>query len=585
MALNGINMPLCAVGIEGIWYYTLTDIGFTDEQARAFIAGPAFLAWQNMGNLEGFCGGISRAWIDSRIELGKKIIDRVRSLGMHPIQQGFSGCVPTMLREKYPNSTILLKKPWCGLSATAQLDPTDPLFLELGKKFMATQKRLFGLHGFYAADPFHESEPPKEGDEYLHQVGQAISALLGNADPNYTWIMQAWSVRKAIAEAVPKSRLVILDINGAKYRRTKHLWGFPCVIGTLHNFGGRIRLHGNIDRLADNPYTTARAQGANAVGTGLFMEGIEQNPMFYDLAFDMLTKSDGVDIQEWIADYVYRRYKTKDASALRAWKILLNGVYAEKKEMVEASSIICARPAIDVKKSGPNRGFAFDYNVGELATAVSLLLDSNATTDGFDFDLMDVTRQYLSDYAYFLYKSVAKSFKEKDKQTFAARSAQFLELLSDVDRLLQHRSEFSFKKWVSDARKCAATPAETDLFEYNASAQVTIWGLEENSIIFDYSWREWSGLIGQFYKMRWEFFLAKLSEFLENGTEYSEEDLPLIHGREAWRANDLYSEMADREIAWIRSQKTFEEAQTGDLRSYVSSMLQKYPANSISSDF
>ena len=32
--------------------------------------------------------------------------------------------------------------------------------------------------------------------------------------------------------------------------------------------------------------------------------------------------------------------------------------------------------------------------------------------DGFDFDLMDVTRQYLSDYAYFLYKSVAKSFKE-----------------------------------------------------------------------------------------------------------------------------------------------------------------------------
>lgn len=576
MALNGINMPLCAVGIEGIWYYTLLDIGFTDEEARSFIAGPAFLAWQNMTNLEGFGGKVSREWIDQRIELGRKIIDRMLSLDMHPIQQGFSGYVPTLLREKYPNSNIILKKEWCSVGVTAQLDPTDPLFMKLGKMFMKTQAKLFGLYGFYAADPFHEGTPPVEGDEYLHQVGKVIASLYEETDNNYIWVMQAWSIRKAIVEAVPQNRLLILDLNGSRYRGNDNFWGYPCVVGTLHNFGGRIKLHGSVKRLANNPYLEVKSHGANVVGTGLFMEGIEQNPMFYDLAFYMLTRNDTVNINDWIENYVYRRYQTTNIDACNAWNILLNSVYSEEKDEVEASSIICARPAVNVKKSGPNRGFVFNYDIKDLAKAVNFLLKVDASTDGYEFDLMDVTRQYLSDYGYLLYQKVSKSFQNKDQMTFEKYSAQFLELLSDIDRLLQHRKEYSLEKWIADARKCAAIPEEKDLFEYNASALITIWGKEESSNIFDYSWREWSGLIEQFYKLRWSFYFKRLSEYLECGIEYSEEGLPLVHGRECWRANELYSEMADMEIKWIRSRKTFDKAETGDLKLYVKYMINKY---------
>lgn len=174
MALNGINMPLSVVGIEGVWRDTLTEFGFTDEEARKFLCGPAFLAWQWMTNIEGFCGPLPTKWIESHVDLGQKIIERERSLGMQPIQQGFSGFVPLLLKEKYPDANIMKKEEWFGLPATGQLDPTDPLFDKLGTLFLQKQKELFGTYGFYAIDPFHESEPPLNTKEYLEAVGDSV---------------------------------------------------------------------------------------------------------------------------------------------------------------------------------------------------------------------------------------------------------------------------------------------------------------------------------------------------------------------------------------------------------------------------
>ena len=53
MALHGINMPLQLVGMEEVWrkFLTMEDAngnrkyGYTDEAAKAFVAGPAFIAW------------------------------------------------------------------------------------------------------------------------------------------------------------------------------------------------------------------------------------------------------------------------------------------------------------------------------------------------------------------------------------------------------------------------------------------------------------------------------------------------------------------------------------------------------------
>ena len=69
--------------------------------------------------------------------------------------------------------------------------------------------------------------------------------------------MQAWSLREPIVKAVPKENLLILDLNGAKSQQENACWGYPLVAGNLHNFGGRINLHGDLRLLASNQYVNA----------------------------------------------------------------------------------------------------------------------------------------------------------------------------------------------------------------------------------------------------------------------------------------------------------------------------------------
>lgn len=111
VATNGINAPLSVTGLEGVWYHTLLEYGFSDREAREFLVGPGFLAWQWIANIEGHAGPLPKARIDSHIEMGKKICDREMSLGMIPIQQGFTGYVPRLLKEKYPDASTNISRP------------------------------------------------------------------------------------------------------------------------------------------------------------------------------------------------------------------------------------------------------------------------------------------------------------------------------------------------------------------------------------------------------------------------------------------------------------------------------------------
>ena len=62
MALHGINMPLAAVGTECVWRNMLLKLGYSEEEVGKFIAGPAFLAWWEMNNLEGWGGPLPQNW-------------------------------------------------------------------------------------------------------------------------------------------------------------------------------------------------------------------------------------------------------------------------------------------------------------------------------------------------------------------------------------------------------------------------------------------------------------------------------------------------------------------------------------------
>ena len=554
MAMNSINMPLSVVGLEAVWYNTLLKYNFTDAEARKFLAGPGHFAWQWMQNLQSYGGPLPKSWIDKHIVLGKQIMDRELELGMQPIQQGFSGYVPRELKDKFPEAQIRLQPSWCGFTGAGQLDPTDPMFTKFGRDFLEEQKKLFGAHGVYAADPFHESRPPIDTPEYLSAVGKSINDLFQSFHPGSTWAMQSWSLREPIVKAVSKEHLLILDLNGGRCTKENTCWGYPIIAGNLHNFGGRINMHGDLKLLASNQYENAVKKSPNVCGSGLFMESIEQNPLYYELAFEMPLHRGAVDLNDWLKKYAQRRYGEPSENTHQALMCLLDGPYRPGTNGTERSSIIAARPAVNCKKSGPNAGLGIPYSPLLVVKAQGLLLkdvDKLKNSDSYRYDLVDVQRQMMTNLGQLIHKKAAEAFKNKDKKAFALHSGRFLEMLKDVDRLLRTRAELNFYNWLSRARSWGDTEEEKNLLEKDATALVTVWGADGDPLIFDYSWREWPGLIEQYYYQRWSKFYAMLQEHLDKGTEYKEEGLKLTHGRESFRANEFYSKLGDWELEFV----------------------------------
>jgi alpha-N-acetylglucosaminidase len=560
LALNGINMPLSVIGLEAVWYNTLLKFKYTDEEARKFLVGPAFFAWQWMTNIQSHGGPLPLNWIKSHILLGQKILKRQRELGMTPIQQGFTGSLPKDFKEKFPNIKFKQGKRWCSFpTVPGQLDPLDPMFKKFGTSLLAEQKRLFGSSHIYAVDPFHEGSPPDSSKKYLNAVGKAICELITSVDSKAVCAMQSWSIREPIATVFPKDRLLILDLGGFKDQITNNFWGYEYVKGQLHNFGGRINMHGDLRHIASNPFATTAKAVPNCVGVGLFMEGMVQNPVFYQIVLDQFWNDKPVNINDWLKRYITDRYGVYSDSTFNSWKILLDTAYTWGTTGVENSSIICARPALDCKKSGPNAGFKIPYKPEKLSEALKLLLSEKnelKNSDGYRYDVVDLTRQILTNLAQEYNKEAALAFKLKDKEKFALYSQKFLGLLKDVDTLLSTREEFSFPKWVKDARSWGSTESEKNYYEWNASMLLTIWGDDKNPIIFDYAWREWAGLIDSYYFVRWKMFYDYLAEKLENGEEYSD-PTRLVFGREALRANSFYSKLANYELNWCKTPHQF----------------------------
>ncbi len=581
LAMNGVNMPLSVVGLEGVWYNALLKIGYTDEDARKFLVGPAYFAWQWMANIQSYGGPLPKSWINSHIKLGQQIMIRYKELGMYPVQQGFSGYVPREFKEKFPKAKIMLKSEWFGFIGAAQLDPLDPLFKKFGEIFFEEQQKLFGANHFYATDPFHESEPPINTKNYLNKVGNEVFNLMNEFDKQGIWVMQAWSIRKEIATVVPKNRLLILDLNGETWQKKGNFWGYPFITGNLHNFGGRVNMHGDLRLLASNQYLKARERAPNVCGTGMFMESMVQNPVYYDLAYEMPFHQDSVDIDGWLKAYAQRRYGAISVNAYKAWLILLDNPYRPGTNGVEKSSIIAARPALDVKKSGPNDGFDVPYENSQLLVAINLLLKDSSLLkkyDAYKFDLIDITRQYLSNKARDINKKAAFAFKEKNKDEFRKFSSQFLEMLDDVDNLVNHCRQYNFNTWVSSAQKWAKNDSEKQLYDFNASMLVTQWGYDTKiePKIYDYSWREWAGLIDGYYKPRWEYFYGFLTDCLNKNIVYTEDKLPQQFGRESINANEMYEKMTALELQWINTVKQPKPLAKDDVIILVKRLIDNY---------
>ena len=507
---------------------------------------------------------------DSHLGLGRFILDRERELGMTPILQGFSGCVPMAFRDKFPSARIQLKRIWCAVPpGTAQLDPDDPLFARLGRAFLEEQTRLLGTDHLYAADPFHESEPPKDTPDYLAAVGAKLFAIASDFDPQAIIVMQGWTIREGIVKGIPQDRLLVLDLTGEKWRETRAFWGRPWVVGVLHNFGGRTSTGANLPEIAANAPSVlgnlAKPPSGHVVGLGVFPEAIEQNPVVYDLALDLAWRTTEPDLALWLRGYVTARYGSDSPDAQLAWRLLLRSVYSQHNPSPGMESPIGARPALTLDRASPWSDFVRDYEPADVWAAWERLVAASSPlsrVDTFQYDLVDVARQALSDLSVPVYSEVVAAYRSGDTRRFDAAKARFLDMIGDLDTLVGTRREFLLGKWLADARRWGTTPQESDLYERNARLLLTVWGPpSRDAYLSDYAGRQWSGLIRGFYLRRWERFFAFLAS---QPPGYSDERLARVMDRPGNDSSPFYRELADWEYRWCDEHEAFPAAPSGD---------------------
>ena len=581
LALHGVNLLLAITGIECVWYETLLSLGWSDEEVRAFIVGPAFMAWQWMTNIESYGGPIPKSWLDSHLELGRFIIGRELELGMKPIQQGFTGNVPRSIAKKYPNADVKLQPKWCGFTGSAQLDPTDPLFPQFAQTFYAAQKRLFGAYGFYATDPFHESAPPKKGEKYLEDVGRIIGAELVKADPNACACIMSWSIRMPILRQFPKDHALVLDISGGRARGTKGFDGYPFSTGLIRNFGGRTDSGGSIPGLAKNGFAATRAKYPNCVGAGFFPEGIHTSPLYFALSLDLLWRSDSPNPTDWLAELLEARYGAPAVEVRPLAQKYLSTFYGNAAGRL-TSSLIPSRPTLLPKKSDPNNVFNLNYDssvlVGLWSDLVSLA-ERHGVTPGLRYDLVDVGHLALANASYALYAGVLDAFNAHDRAKFDAAAAAFMRLAEDEDALLACEPLLRHDTYLDLARAWGGNAAEKDLYAFNERLQITQWGPFGRPSIFEYAWKEWHGLISEYYLPRWKMFFDHAGKALDGQVSINEL-FPSVDrwGRPRYKANDLYEKMAAFEEKWISASESgcAAKRRLGDAVAESRKMISKY---------
>ena len=558
MALHGINMPLAAVGTESVWRNMLLKLGYSEEEVGKFIAGPAFLAWWEMNNLEGWGGPPPLSWYKQQEALQKKILARMKEMGMKPVLPGYCGMVPHDAKQKLGLNVTDAGR-WNSYQRPANLSPTDSRFAEIADLYYKELTRLYGKSDYYSMDPFHESGNDAAVD--YGKAGEALMSAMKRANPHAIWVVQGWNEnpRPQMIANLKVGDLLVLDLfsesrqnfkdfctgentsgTGKKDFSTskkegiygKHQWLF-CL---LENFGGNVGLHGRMDQLLNNFYLatgkkdTPKQENSSLLtlhsslkGWGFTMEGSENNPVMFELMSELPWRAEKITKEDWVREYCYARYGVHDATIEKAWILLAQSIYNCPKGNIQQGtheSIFCARPSLNSYQVS-TWSLMSNYYDPEDTRQAAILLTSVAEkyrgNNNFEYDLVDICRQALADQGRKQYLKAMADYKSFSRQEFKKDSNRFLKMILLQDKLLGTRPEFRLGRWIEEARSLGKTAEEKDLYEWNARVQITTWGnriCADNGGLHDYGHKEWQGLLKDFYYLRWSTFMKSLASQL-----------------------------------------------------------------------
>ncbi len=582
MALNGINLPLAITGQESIWYKVWSELGLNDTTIRNYFTGPAHLPWHRMINIDRWFSPLPMSWLNGQLKLQKRITARERELNMHPVLPAFSGHVPAELASIFPKAKITKLAPWDGYSekyACSFLDPMDPLFTKIQKRFIDIEDSIYGTDHIYGIDLFNEVTPPSYEPDYLARVARQVYASLAQADPQAIWLQMTWLFYyrqknwtkdriKAYLTNYPKDRSLLLDYYCERqemWKSTDKFFGVPFIWCYLGNFGGNSMLTGDLETINSRIENTFAKCKGNLAGIGSTLEGFDCNPYIYEYVFEKAwTFPTHRNIHAWVNALADQRVGKEDATARQAWQLLVDSIYDRSTVTQQRQPFFNERPVfLSNKKMQEIPEVNREDKV--LLTVIEKLLQVDSDQPSYGFDLANLTRQLLTNHFLSVFYDYQKAYDKKDLPAMKLLSKKLTAIINDLDKVVGTQPTFLTGKWIKDARAWGKDPMEKLYFEKNARNIITTWS-DKNMGLNDYACRTWAGMVRTFYGKRWRMFF--------NAVEAA------VKARQPF-GKAHYSSYKDRVCTyekywWEGCEGNFKAQPTGDSKTIVKEIVAKY---------
>jgi alpha-N-acetylglucosaminidase len=565
LALRGVNLPLAWVGQEKILVEAFQEIGLTDNEIISYFSGPAFQSWNRFGNIQGSWGGeLPMEWINNQFELQKNITKRMVELGMTPVLPCFTGFVPRAISRVLPNATIVNGSDWNDFPAKYTnvmfLEPGDPSFAALQKSYISKQTDALGnITHIYTLDQYNENTPYSGDLNYLRNVSYNTWQSLKAADPEAIWMMQGWlffslssfwtidRIEAYLGGVEENNDMIVIDLfseTAPQWQKTNSYFGKPWLWCELHNFGGSLGLYGQIMNITINPIK-ALANSSSLIGFGLTMEGQEGNEIVYDLLLDQAWSKSPIETATYFHNWVSRRYGGNGiipSELYKAWEMMRTTVYNNTDP-----SIVAATKSIF--ELAPNITGMFrtnmSYSPDVVVSAFHLMFNASKSNEdlwnnaGYQYDMVDVTRQVFSDSFDDAYRALIKEYTSPNASntTLSILGKNLTSLLLTLDSVLLTNPAFSLSTWLTAARTATTNTTLQNFYEYDARNQITLWGPDGE--ISDYASKSWGGLLSGYYEPRWQIFVKYLLEVPIRSYNYTGLSERLLHFELGWQTQGM----------------------------------------------
>ena len=614
MAMNGFNMFLMDLGEHAVWYNAKDELGLNDEAINEL---------QHYSNGTEQYEGKYEISIDAILkegELARKVVEMAFKAGMEPEVRPFVGQVPFMFPDQHDQyyesgdakMTITLEgsvfdgvylysaAKWINLPQGVYISPevaaedaeqademrekyiqiSDIYYESLmevlgyndwGRTPEYVYKDLVGEQGFVVQ---HEAFPQK----VLGEMNDQLMKL----NPDALWLQTSWRYQSWLPQYYDEGNLMFVDLsaeNRPKWNTNNEFGGTSWLWSMLFNFGGNSGIEGDLKGLAAD-VLSAKESSSYMKGVSISPEGGDTNPALYAMMAEMTWRSEVPDMDQWVTDYIKRRYGVenyeKASEELESmWEILCSTVY---KDFVNydgpAQTLINAYPKLSGAISRTYGSNAKLYETQELIPVWETMLKAaskmDTLTPQFEYDLVDITRQILADISGEVYSCIKPAFDSGDKETAMKYAEQMIEMCRDMDEILASNESFLVGTRHEGARNRGVTDSDKAFYEQVERTFETYWVLDDTSqtSLTDYCNRHLSGLMTDYYGMRWEVFAKYLEQAMDEGMNASEFNSVM--------APKIKAEIAEKEEAWSKEQTVYPIEAEGDSIEISTALLEKY---------